>query len=357
MAEDVQELDDFDAPWRRDPDEVQPQLEAWARHAVHASAAVSDLATPDNGMSSETMLFTVEHPDGAERCAARLAPLPSYIPVFPEYDLDLQRRCMEIVGARTTVPVPEILWFEQDATWLGTPFLVMRRVEGTAPTDIPPYVFGGWLAEANADDRGRLQRAFVEAIAGIHTITPATDDLAFLARADHGDSPLDQQLGYQRAYYEWAREDETYPLAWLDEHRPTEGPPVLNWGDARIGNVLFADFEPVAVLDWEMAAVGPPEVDIAWAVFLHRFFQDLAETFGLPGLPDFMRSDDVAATYEAATGRALHNLDWYEVFAALRFAIVSVRTSTRAIAYGYMEPKDDVDDLVMFRALLERMIG
>jgi aminoglycoside phosphotransferase (APT) family kinase protein len=70
-----------------------------------------------------------------------------------------------------------------------------------------------------------------------------------------------------------------------------------------------------------------------------------------------MRADDVAAAYESVAGRALQSLDWYEVFAALRFAIVSVRTSTRDIAYGRREPPDEPDDLVMFRALLERMIA
>ena len=42
-------------------------------------------------------------------------------------------------------------------------------------------------------------------------------------------------------------------------------------------------------------------------------------------------------------------LEWFEVLAALRFAIVSVRTSTRGIAYGQMEQPDDPDDLIMFR--------
>ena len=44
------------------------------------------------------------------------------------------------------------------------------------------------------------------------------------------------------------------------------------------------------------------------------------------------------------------------MLAALRFAIVSVRTSTRGIAYGQMEQPADPDDLIMFRGLLERML-
>ena len=66
--------------------------------------------------------------------------------------------------------------------------------------------------------------------------------------------------------------------------------------------------------------------------------------------------DDVARAYEEMTGRAVKPLEWFEVFAALRFAVVSIRTSTRGIAYGTMEKPDDPDDLVMFRSLLEQML-
>jgi len=83
---------------------------------------------------------------------------------------------------------------------------------------------------------------------------------------------------------------------------------------------------------------------------------DLAQKFEMPGIPDFMQRDDVARTYEQMTGRSLQSLDWFEVFAALRFAVVSIRTSTRGIAYGTMEKPDDPDDLVMFRSLLEQML-
>ena len=68
----------------------------------------------------------------------------------------------------------------------------------------------------------------------------------------------------------------------------------MNWGDARVGNTLYRDFTPVAVLDWEMATVGPREVDLAWMIFLHEFFDDMAERFGMPahdGLPAALVGD------------------------------------------------------------------
>jgi len=360
----AEEMDEFDTPWRRPLDELEPALSAWALARFAEPVAVTNVASPGNGMSSETVLFDVHDlaGGGVDHYVARLAPLPDLYPVFPSYDLDLQRRCMDLVRANTDVPAPEVAFFERDAEWLGTPFLVMRRVAGEAPPDMPPYVFGGWVIDATPGERRRLQDATVDVLARLHRITPATADLSFLAQPEHGASPLDQQLGYQRWYYEWARNGVSYPLiertlAWLDANRPPEGDPVLNWGDARIGNVLYVDFEPAAVLDWEMATVGPREVDVAWMIFLDTFFDDLAQRFGMPPLDGFMDRADVVAEYERRTGHTVRALEWFEVLAALRFAIVSVRTSTRGIAYGTMEQPGEPDDLIMFRGLLEDMIG
>jgi aminoglycoside phosphotransferase (APT) family kinase protein len=360
MADD--DVLDPGTPWRRDLTAVGPALERWAKHAVGDSVTVSEVSSPANGMSSETVLFELSRAgQAAEPFAARLAPLPELYPVFPAYELDIQASCMNLVRAVTNVPAPDVRWLELDPQWLGAPFLVMARIEGVSPPDMPPYVFDGWMLDATDADRHKLQTNAVNVLARLHAITPANADLSFLARPEHGASALDQQLGYQRWYYDWARDGETYPLiertfAWLDAHRPPEHDTVLNWGDARIGNMLFRDFEVVGVLDWEMATVGPREVDLAWMVFLHRFFQDLAQRFEMPGIKGFMDRDEVAATYESMSGARVDDLDWYEVFAALRFAIVSVRTSTRGIAYGTMERPEELDDLIMFRSMLEEML-
>ena len=55
---------------------------------------------------------------------------------------------MQTVAEHTDVPVPEVLTHETDAEWLGSPFLLMRRVDGIVPSDIPPYTMAGWLFEA-----------------------------------------------------------------------------------------------------------------------------------------------------------------------------------------------------------------
>jgi aminoglycoside phosphotransferase (APT) family kinase protein len=360
-------------PSKRDYADLRRRLTSWLATRLPAGAdpQVGELTVPEGtGMSSETLLFEATWTEGGApvggRFVARMAPEMTDYPVFPAYDLELQHRCLRLVAEHTDVPVPEAPWLELDETPLGSPFFVMGRIEGVVPTDMPPYVFGGWLAEADAADRARLQRNALGVLARLHDIDVRTPSAAFLDRPEWGATPLDQHLAYQRWYYDWAREGVEYPIierafTWLEKRRDVdEGRVVLNWGDSRIGNIMWRDFEPVAVLDWEMASLGAPEVDVAWMMFMHAFFQDMAERYGMPGLPDFMRRETVIRDYEEQARRRLspEALEFYEVFAALRFAIVSIRTSTRAIAHGDMQPpaSGDVDDLVMHRSMIEQML-
>jgi aminoglycoside phosphotransferase (APT) family kinase protein len=357
----------IELPWRRDPGKMAARLAEWFAHVLPPGSRpeVLDVGAPaGTGMSSETLLVDVawsapgDDEPAPGRYVVRLAPDASAYPVFPSYDLELQRRCLQLVGARTTAPVPAVPWHERDPSWLGSEFLVMTRIDGVAPVDIPPYVFTGWLVEAAPEDLTRLQAGAVDVLARLHVLDAERDDLAFLGRPEHGPSALDQALGGQRAYYEWAREGVRYPVVErlfdrLEVTRPPEPAGTIVWGDARIGNILFRDFTPVAVLDWEMAAWGPAEIDVAWMIWMHAFFQDLAERAGAPGLPGLLRQDDVAAAYEAATGRTLGDLDWYIRYAILRHAIITIRTSMRGVVFGQATRPDDPDDLITFRPIVE----
>ncbi|WP_278260147.1 phosphotransferase [Nocardioides convexus] len=146
-----------------------------------------------------------------------------------------------------------------------------------------------------------------------------------------GDTALARNLAKTRHWYDYATTtSEASPrspliergLAWLEANLPAdEGDPVLVWGDARIGNMMYRDFAPVAVLDWEMATLGPRELDIAWMVFAHQVFQEIATMLGLPGMPDFLAADDVVATYAEVSGVRPGDLTWYLVHAAVRLGL------------------------------------
>ena len=352
----------------RDRDSIRLGLERWLRsRRFGADPKIVELTAPQNtGMSSDTVLFTVEWRDrdrglARDELVARLAPDPDAAPLFPEYDLERQSYVMVTVGVHSSVPVPPLVGYEDNPSFIGTPFLVMDRIDGVVPTDIPPYTFGGgWVAEASAEDRARMQRASVDVLVGLHAIPDALTTFSWLAPTD-GRSPLRAHVDHERAFADWVLAGREGPLiergfAWLEERWPDEGPTVLSWGDSRIGNLLYRDFTPVAVLDWEMATVGPRELDLAWMIYLHRFFDDLAARFELPGLPDFMRRSEVAAHYEAQTGHTPRDLDWFTAYAAVRHAVIMTRVGMRSVHFGEAEMPADIDDFVTHRASLEAML-
>ena len=85
-------------------------------------------------------------------------------------------------------------------------------------------------------------------------------------------------------------------------------------------------------------------------------FQELAGLAGLPGLPDFMREDDVKATYAAKTGVTLGDLHWFYVYSGVIWCCVFMRTSARRVRFGEMEQPDDVESQFYHASLLTRLI-
>lgn len=351
-------------PSKRDPEQLRQQLETWFRATLDEACSIGPVSIPEGtGMSSETLLFELTRADGTvEPVVARLRPDMADWPVFPEYDLRAQAGAMQLVAAHSDVPVPNVRHVEDDERHVGAPFIVMDRVAGRALPDMPPYVFGGsFLDDLTDDERRTLQRETAGVLARLHAIDVGAADVTFIA--PHEGDAVARHLAEQRDYYEWARGELRFPvieraLDWLEANRPSDpGPTVLNWGDARPGNILFDGLAPSAVLDWELVNLGPAGNDVGWMIFLHQFFQSLCDVFELPGFPDFCRPDDVHADYVAAGGRPIGDLEWYVTYANTRFAIVSIRTSQREVAYGNRPAPDDPEDLLMNRALLARAIG
>ncbi|MFH0516865.1 phosphotransferase family protein [Streptomyces sp. M41] len=347
----------------RDPEEVSRRLTAWLATRLPGAKAV-DLTVPEsNGMSSETLLFAIEHPEPSFRdCALRLAADPAAYTVFPDYDMPRQYRTMRLVAERSGIPVPKVLWLEEDPGPLGAPFFVMERVQGRVPPDVMPYTYeGNWLHAASDEERARLEAATIGLLAALHDQVPAKE-AEFLALPGEGDE-LRRHVMAQRAYYSWVVDgrarspliEEAFDR--LEDLWPRDpGPPVLNWGDARIGNVVYDGFEPAAVLDWEMAALAPREVDLGWTVYLHRFFQDLTVAFGQRGLPHFLRRDRVEARYAQLTGHIPRDMDFYTLYAALRHAVVMLRVAYRQVHFGEVAVPADPDTLILHHGSLRAMV-
>ena len=354
----------------RDTHALPEQLSQWLASVLperDAPQVTIENGVDANGMSSETILLTARWGEDEQRLVARVAPTADDVPVFSSYRLDHQFELMRLVDELTDVPVPRVRWIDTTGDVLGTPFFLMDRVEGDVPPDVMPYTFGGnWFADAAPERQRELQDTTVEVLAKLHAIPDAAQRFSFLTEVDPpGDTPLRRHFGWLKDWYEFAVPDigrsplVEQALQWLETHFPTEvaaSTPVLTWGDSRVGNVLYQDFRPVAVLDWEMATLGPRELDVSWIIFAHMVFQELAGLAGLPGLPDVLREADVRATYEQLTGATLGDLHWFYIYSAVIWCCVFMRTTARRVHFGEMEQPDDVESTFYHASLLRRLL-
>lgn len=354
----------------RDHSSTSGRLAAWLaeRLGPEAEPVVDSLVSPEkNGMSSETLLVDATWTEGSDRrqhrLVARLEPPMTAVPVFPSYRLDRQFETMRRVAERSEAPIPHTYWLETDAAAIGAPFFVMERLDGEVPPDVMPYNMGSWVTESTEAELATLESSTIEVLAQIHGIDAPTEVFAFLDEdRDPAVSPLRAHFESQREYYRWSNEGESIPIldagfAHLDATWPAEEPEsVLSWGDSRIGNMMYRDHRPVAVFDWEMAAIGPRELDLSWLIFLHRFFEDICVDFGLPGLPHFLSRGAVERRYAELSGHEPESMDWFLTYAALRHGVVMSRVKRRSIHFGEDTRPEDPNGFVLHAPTIQRMI-
>jgi aminoglycoside phosphotransferase (APT) family kinase protein len=331
-------------PAPRDPGVTRDILTSWLGAAARLPGArITDLKTPEfTGFSSEIVMLDVEHDGGTEALAVRVAPL--HYQVFPEARFAEQYRLMSILDRATDIPVPPVLWYEDDPGYLGAAFLVMRRIDGRVPTDAPPYHTGGWVTEIGPAERAAMWWSGLDIVARLHRLDADALQLGFLDQPAWGQLGLEQRLGYYEHYMNWAypgpKPTAVRALAWLKEHRPGEpNAPVLLWGDARIGNMIFAPGgTPRAALDWETATFGQAEEDLAWYLFLDRHHSEGLE---VPQLEGFPPPGETIARYEELAGRAMQHMGYYEVLSGFKFTVIMSRIAQAMIEWGWLEPDSD----------------
>jgi aminoglycoside phosphotransferase (APT) family kinase protein len=329
---------------QRDPGALTAGFEAWLAHRAQGQPPprVEELAHASAGWANETVTVTLLHADGERtRVVLRLPPLE---PTFPDYDLSMQA-AVQRAAADAGVPAPVPATVEEDARWLGAPFMMMPFVAGHVPAQVP--AFDPWVTAAAPDRQRALADAFVDVMAAVHAIDWASAALDTVLRgASHG---LSAELGWWERYLEWASPQPlavlTRALEWCRDHLPQQRLPVsLLWGDPRLGNLVYADDgQVVAVLDWELATLGPAEADLGWYLGQDRAMSELLGRT-VPGFPS---RSELLDRYQAAGGRPLYELPWFEVFGLFRSLAIDVRQARLAQGAGtpYPTPPDDSNPL------------
>jgi aminoglycoside phosphotransferase (APT) family kinase protein len=301
---------------------VAGALERWLpeRLQVAGRLEVSGFTSPSgSGAANETLLFNASWTEDGRRRRRRLVlRLSTSNPLHP-VPLEIHYRMYAALGGHSDIPVPEVLAYEADEGVLGAPFFVMERVEGRVPPDDPPYTAGGWVAEATPSERRQLWRHAVELMARLHQVDP--DVVSFLGRED-ASSGLEGALDFWTEYCDVTTRGAGHAvldaaLEWLRAQLPARRPTSLAWGDARIGNMVFRQFRPVAVLDWDMVSLAGGESDVAWWVLREHAVADL-----LPGIGTAQETVDL---WERSVGRPLTHLRYHLVFAGLRLGAIRLR--------------------------------
>lgn len=330
--------DDRPTPVLDKPEETRTKLEQWLSAELGGPLSIPTLTVPEGtGMSNITMVFDAFHGQGdgpASAYVARIEPRGDCL-AFPEYDLDIQCRVIEMLGAHSSIPVPKIIAKELSGEVLGQPFYIMEKTHGLIPPDMPPYHMDGWLTEQSPETRRQLWFAGLGKLAELNQLDITTP--AIKASLDSVSIPvgLDAQLRYWEDYYRWGyqRGDEFLPhdvaekaLQWLRENQPGEQNIGLCWGDSRMANVIFSQdkTEVAALLDWEMVALGDPLQDLAWWIYMDELF---SHGLDFPPLEGFPSRAESAQYWAEQSGYSIEQLHYYLVFAGLRFALLLGRMS------------------------------
>ena len=321
---------------QRDAAEVAAALSRWLAATSDGGEApeVFDVQAPAaNGFSNETILCRTRRAGGEERrLVVRVAPTKHLL--FLDADFSTQYRVMlALDDGGAGVPLPPLGRYEEDPQYLGVPFFTMEHVEGLVPSDNIPYTLEGWVIDAAPAEQERMWWSGIEAMATVHRTDWRALGLDWLDRPARGQPGMEQQLSYYRDFRDWSTKGVRVPLLesvwqWLLDHRPEEtGDVVLSWGDSRIGNIIWSDFSARAVLDWEMASLAQPELDLGWWLYFDRQFSEGLMSLGIevPRPAGFPSHEETIARYSELLGRPLGDLFYYEVFSGFRFAVVMYR--------------------------------
>jgi aminoglycoside phosphotransferase (APT) family kinase protein len=301
---------------------------AWLRGAAADPAGldgVPDVRQFSGGASNLTYLLRYPRRDLILRRPPRGAKARSAHDMSREFTI--QSRLRPAFGY-----VPAMVAFCDDPAVIGSDFYVMERLEGTIlRQDLPA---GLTLDPAQARI---LCTNALDVLVDLHRVDPAAVGLDRLGR---GEGYVGRQVAGWSDRYRRARTDDAADYgpvtAWLDGNQPPDSDSCLIHNDFRFDNLVLGTdpssgppLEVVGVLDWEMATVGDPLMDLGGAM-AYWVQADDDETFSMfrrqpTHLPGMFTRAEAVAFYCARTGRSVSAEQWrfYEVFGLFRLGVIA----------------------------------
>ncbi len=271
------------------------------------------------GHSNLTYLLTLE---GAGEYVLRRPPLG---PVAPKaHDMVREYRILRAVHP-VFPPAPEPALCCEDLSVLGAPFYLMERRRGiVVRRDNPPQI---------GDDVGlrrRIGEALLDTLVELHAVDVSRPPVSAIGKPE---GFLARQLAGWSGRWERSRTREMPAMdrlmEWLAARLPAAGGAALLHNDYKLDNVMLDTSDParvVAVLDWEMSALGDPLIDLGILLCYWPEASDpperresISPVTAMPGWPT---RAELVERYEAKTGRDVSRIVYYEIFALFKVAVV-----------------------------------
>jgi aminoglycoside phosphotransferase (APT) family kinase protein len=241
------------------------------------------------------------------------------------HDMGREFRVMQKLSPH--FPCPRPLAYCEDESLIGSTFYVMEKLQGVIlRRDLPKTL------SYTPEQARRLCLNLIDTLIQLHILDYEQAGLSDLGKPD---GYVERQVGgwcerFGKAHTDDVPKCETL-MAWIKAKRPADSArPGIIHNDYRFDNVVLSPDDGasiVGVLDWEMATLGDPLLDLgnSLAYWVQRDDPPTMQTIRMQPshLPGMLSRDQIVRYYGEKTGREIGNYDFYYVFGLFRLAVIA----------------------------------
>ncbi len=246
---------------------------------------------------------------------------------------DMEREYKVLRALRDPYPkVPEPIVYCDDVSIVGAPFYVMERVQGLILRNKKPEAL-----DLSAPVMKSLSTMVVDNLVALHAVDISTPELQSLGKPD---GYVRRQVEGWLKRYENAKTDDIAHITTIAEwllanipHETDQNAPTLIHNDYKYDNVVFTpDLSGIsAVLDWEMATIGDPLMDLGTTLGYWAEEDDPIplKMFGLTALEGNLTREEVVMRYADQSGRKIDHIVFYYVFGLMKIIVIAQQIYAR----------------------------
>jgi len=233
--------------------------------------------------------------------------------------------------------VPKMLAYTEDLDILGTPFYIMEKMEG--------IILNYQAAKQRnipTKDYKKIANSWMETFVQLHQLDYKEVGLETLGRPD---GYVERQVFNWGKQYKKAATDDVPTvekvIRWMEEHQPNDYDQSLIHNDYKFDNVVFENEEWKtihAVLDWEMATLGDPLMDLGTSLGYWTMAKD--SDFVKQGIPSptvfkgNLSRSEIVELYAQKSGKEINHLIFYYVYGLFKIAVIAQQIYFR-YKHGY----------------------